>query len=160
MIQQQAHWGHRIATWIAMGFGVGRVPVAPGTFGTLVGIPFYFLLRLLPVSVYLLTVVVLFLLGVWICRIAETHLGQRDHGGIVWDEVVGFLIAMFLAPPGWAWIVVGFLLFRVFDVWKPLPIRRFEHLPGGLGVMADDAIAGIYACVVLQALARFGAYEY
>lgn len=143
-----------------MGFGVGRVPVAPGTFGTLVGIPFYFLFRSMPPSAYLLTVVVLFALGVWICRIAEAHLGQHDHGGIVWDEIVGFLIAMFLAPPGWVWIVVGFILFRVFDVWKPLSIRRFERLPGGFGVMADDAVAGIYACVVLQALAQFGAYGY
>ncbi len=133
--------------------------MAPGTFGTLVGIPFYLLLRLAPTLIYALIVVALFLFGVWISQIAEKQLGQHDHRAIVWDEIVGFLITMFLAPAGWLWIFIGFLLFRAFDVWKPFPIRALERLPGGLGVMADDALAGGYACLLLQGLVWFGPYR-
>ncbi len=158
MIQLQAQWGHRAATWVATGFGVGRAPIAPGTFGTLLGIPLYLILRMLSAPIYALCVVVLFLLGVWICQIAEARLGSRDPGAIVWDEIVGFLIAMFLAPAGWRWIVIGFVLFRVFDVWKPFPIREMDRLEGGFGVMADDAAAGVYACIALQLLVWIGAY--
>lgn len=158
MIQQQIQWGHRVATWIATGFGVGRAPVAPGTFGTLLGIPFYLLLNNLSPALYALVVALLFVWGAWICEIAEGQLGQRDHQSIVWDEVVGFLVTMFLAPHDWRWIVIGFLLFRAFDIWKPYPIRALEHLRGGFGVMADDALAGIYGCVILQTLVWFGAY--
>jgi len=142
--------------WIAMGFGAGKAPMAPGTFGTLVGIPFYLLLSVVSALTYAVIVVALFAFGVWISQIAERRLGRHDHPAIVWDEIVGFLITMFLAPVGWLWILIGFLLFRAFDVWKPFPIRVLERLHGGLGVMADDALAGAYACVVLQALVWFG----
>jgi phosphatidylglycerophosphatase A len=153
-IQQQNHWGHRLAYWIATGFGVGRIPIAPGTFGTLLAIPLYLALRGLAPLFYLLAVAVLFAVGVWICHVAERTLGA-DHGGIVWDEVVGYLVAMYLAPTGWYWVVIGFVLFRVFDIWKPFPIRRFERtLRGGFGVMADDVVAGVYACVMLQLMAH------
>lgn len=136
--------------------------MAPGTFGTLVGVPLYFLFSLLPAPIYALVVAVLFVLGVWVCRIAEAQLGRQDHPAIVWDEVVGFLIAMFLAPQGpqsWRWVLIGFLLFRAFDIWKPPPIRSLERWQGGLGVMADDALAGAYACIVLQAIVWLGSYR-
>jgi phosphatidylglycerophosphatase A len=147
---------------VAIGFGAGRAPAAPGTVGTLVAVPLYFVLSFLPVAIYALLVAAFFLFGVWVCRIAEAELGQRDHPAIVWDEIVGFLITMFLAPQGphtWRWLLIGFLLFRAFDIWKPPPIRSLERWEGGLGVMADDAMAGVYACIVLQVIVWVGAYR-
>lgn len=158
MIQLQTEWGHRAAVLAATGFGAGKAPVAPGTVGTLLGIPLYWILSALPAFAYAAIVLALFLLGKSICQIAEQHLGEHDHPAIVWDEIVGFLIAMFLAPAGWRWLVIGFLLFRLFDIWKPFPIRAAERFEGGFGVMADDAIAGVYACVVLQLLVVVGRY--
>ncbi len=135
---------------VATGFGVGRAPFAPGTCGTLLGIPLYLLLRELPIGAYAAAVLLLFAAGVWFCGIAERRLGQHDHPAIVWDEVVGYLITMWQAPPGWMWIVVGFVVFRLFDIWKPFPLPQLERLPGGLGVVADDAGAGLYAFAVMQ----------
>lgn len=153
MPQQQAQWGHRVAAWIATGFGVGRVPIAPGTFGTLLGIPAWLMLQELSASLYVAVVLLLFIVGAGICQLAERQLGIRDHPAIVLDEVVGYLVTVWLAPLGWIWLAIGFALFRAFDIWKPFPIRRLERLPGGLGVMADDAVAGLYGLIVLQALA-------
>lgn len=157
MIQQQPQRGDRVALWLATGFGVGKAPVAPGTFGTFLGVPLYLALSEIPTPVYVAALLALFLFGVWICGIAERYLRRNDHPWIVWDEVVGFLITMLLAPPGWRWLVIGFLLFRVFDIWKPFPIDRLDRLHGGLGVMADDALAGVYACLALQTLAWLAA---
>ncbi|MBI3897164.1 MAG: phosphatidylglycerophosphatase A [Gammaproteobacteria bacterium] len=154
MTQQQTRWGHRLAQWLATGFGVGYIGFAPGTFGTLVALPLYLLVRELPPPAYVAVVAALFALGVWICQIAERQFGRPDHSAIVWDEIVGYLVTMFLAPSGMLWIVAGFVLFRLFDIWKPFPIRRLEHVvPGGWGVMADDVLAGIYAAVMLRVLA-------
>lgn len=150
MIQQQSQWGHRIATWAATGFGVGRAPFAPGTWGTLLALPLYLLLRDVSIAMYAVVVLTLFVVGAWICGVAERRLGRHDHGAIVWDEVVGYLITLWQAPRGWFWVVAGFVLFRLFDIWKPFPLARLERLPGGLGVMADDAGAGIYAFAVMQ----------
>ena len=97
-------------------------------------------------------VLLLFGIGAWVCHVAERQLGRRDHSSIVWDEVVGYLVTLWLAPSGWIWLAIGFGLFRLFDIWKPFPIRRLERLPGGLGVMADDAMAGIYGFAALQAI--------
>lgn len=146
-----------MAAWLATGGGIGRAPIAPGTFGTLLGIPLYLALAGLPPAAYAAAVLVLFVAGVWLCSVAEERLGRRDHPAIVWDEIVGYLIAVWLAPDGWLWIAAGFVLFRLFDVWKPFPIRRIEHLPRGLGAMADDALAGVYAFGVLQAAAWLAA---
>lgn len=151
--QQRAHWGHRAVKWAAAGFGLGYAPLAPGTVGTLAGIPLYLLLRDLSPPAYGTVVLGLFFAGIWCCQVAERHFGRHDHPSIVWDEIVGYLIAMFHAPFGWEWIVTGFALFRLFDIWKPFPIRRLERLGGGFGVMADDALAGVYALVVMQAVA-------
>lgn len=150
------YWGHCTIKWIATGFGLGTVPVAPGTAGTLAGIPLYLLLRDLAPLVYAVLVLGLFLAGAWICGIAERELGRHDAPAIVYDEIVGYLVTMFLAPAGWTWIVAGFVLFRLFDVWKPFPAQWLERLPGGWGTMADDAMAGVYALAALQAIAWLG----
>lgn len=139
--------------FLAFGFGAGKAPVAPGTFGTLAGIVVYLLLQPLSAPVYAITVLALFALGVWLCRMTERDLGVHDHPGIVWDEIVGYLITMFMAPAGWVWIVAGFLLFRLFDIWKPFPIRQIERrIQGGFGNMLDDALAGFYALAIMQVM--------
>lgn len=125
--------------------------MAPGTFGTLLGLPLFLLLQNLSAYAYAAAVLLLFGLGAWICGIAERQLGRHDHRAIVWDEIVGYLVTMWQAPRGVSWIVAGFVLFRLFDIAKPFPIRRVERLPGGLGVMADDALAGVYAFLLMQA---------
>jgi phosphatidylglycerophosphatase A len=154
LLQQQFRWGHDLALHLATGFGIGRLPLAPGTFGTLLGIPLYLLLCGLAPVLYVLAVVALFVVGVGICEVAGRRLGD-DHGSIVWDEIVGYLVALYAAPPGAVWLAVGFVLFRVFDIWKPFPIRRLERrLHGGFGCMADDVVAGAYALVILQLIAR------
>jgi phosphatidylglycerophosphatase A len=143
----------RLAHFLAFGFGAGKAPVAPGTFGTLVGIAAYLLLQPLSALSYAVTVLALFALGVWLCQVTEQDLKVHDHPGIVWDEIVGYLITMFMAPAGWAWIAVGFLLFRLFDIWKPFPIRQLERrIQGGFGNMLDDALAGLYSLAALQAI--------
>lgn len=142
----------RALHWLAQGFGAGRLPYAPGTFGTLAAVPLYLLLMGLAPWLYAAVVALLFALGVWAANVAGRDLGAHDHRTVVWDEVVGFLIAMFLAPPGWTWIAAGFALFRLFDIWKPWPIRLIDRrLENGLGCMLDDALAGLYALAVLQA---------
>ncbi|MFQ6022430.1 MAG: phosphatidylglycerophosphatase A [Acidiferrobacterales bacterium] len=143
---------------VALGFGVGALPYAPGTAGTLVAIPLYLLLASLSPAWYAGTVLLFSAIGVWICDQTEARLGMHDHPGIVWDEIVGYLVAMFMAPPHWVWVVVGFALFRLFDIWKPFPIRTVERrIHGGFGTMLDDALAGVYAWVVLQMIAFISA---
>ncbi len=145
----------RLIHFLAQGFGAGRIPFAPGTFGTLAAVPIYFLFSLLTPAVYAVGVIGLFALGVWLANVTGRDLGAHDHPSIVWDEIVGFLITMFLAPPGWLWVVAGFLLFRLFDIWKPYPIRAVDQrLQNGLGCMFDDALAGIYALLVMQLASR------
>ena len=147
---------HSPVLWLAFGFGSGLSPKAPGTMGTLAAIPLYLLLAKLPLMCYALVVLVSFIVGCWLCGEAAKCLGVHDFGGIVWDEFVGYWITMFAAPAGWLWIAVGFVLFRVFDIWKPWPIRvADQQVHGGLGIMLDDVLAGIYAGLALQALAYF-----
>ena len=139
--------------FLAFGFGSGLSPKAPGTMGTLAAIPLYLLLMNLPLTGYLLAVLLISVAGVWICGESSRRLGVHDHGGIVWDEFAGLLLTMTAAPQGWAWIVLGFALFRLFDIWKPWPVRVADRqLHGGLGIMLDDILAGIYAWLVLQAV--------
>ena len=145
----------RLVHFLAFGFGSGKLPVAPGTFGTLVGIPAYLLIQPLTTYIYVAVVAGLFGVGVWLCHVTEQDLGVHDHPGIVWDEIVGYLITMFMAPAGWVWMAAGFLLFRLFDIWKPFPIRQIEHrIQGGFGNMLDDALAAVYAWLVLYAVVR------
>lgn len=137
--------------WVAIGFGSGLAPKAPGTAGTLVAIPLYLLMNQLALWQYLGVVVVLLVLGIWICGKAATELGVHDDPSIVLDEIVGYLITMIAAPAGWVWIIAGFILFRLFDIWKPWPIRLLDQrVKGGTGIMVDDVLAGIFALILLQ----------
>jgi len=141
--------------FIAFGFGSGAMPVAPGTFGTLVGIPFYLAMQSLPPLHYFLITVAAILISIWICHKVSRDIGVHDHPGMSLDEIIGFLVTMFLAPHGWLWIGLGFLLFRLFDIWKPWPIGYIDDkVSGGLGVILDDVIAGIVSCIILQFIAR------
>ncbi len=143
--------------FLAFGFGSGAAPFAPGTFGTLAAIPIYLLLQDLSWYSYLLVVIVGFVWGVSLCGRTAADIGVHDHSGIVWDEFIGYLLTMFMAPTGWLWVVVGFLLFRVFDILKPWPINRLDReVHGGLGIMLDDVLAGIFACAGLHALVWAG----
>ncbi len=143
----------RADSFIACGFGTGAAPYAPGTFGTLAALPIYWVMQASSLSVYLAATLILFVFGVWICGRTADALGVHDHGGIVWDEVVGFLVTMSFAPAGWIWWLCGFLLFRLFDIWKPWPIRLLDkQLGGGFGIMIDDVLAGVYAALCLQIL--------
>ena len=148
-------FGHPIH-FLAFGFGSGLAPVAPGTFGTLVGIPFFFFMASLPLWGYLSLILAFFLFGVWLCDRSSKMLGVHDHGGIVWDEIVGYLVTMIAAPAGWEWVIVGFILFRIFDIFKPWPIAYLDrHVFGGFGIMVDDILAGVYAMLILQLLSYF-----
>lgn len=140
------------AGWLACGFGSGLAPAAQGTFGSLAAILPWLLLRQYSLSLNLLVIAIGFAIGVWACDVAGRALGVDDHRSLVWDEFIGQWIAWLpaLIAPWWA-VVLGFALFRLFDVWKPWPIRYFDrHLKGGLGVMVDDVIAGIFAAAVLK----------
>lgn len=139
--------------WIAIGFGSGLSPIAPGTVGTLAAIPFYLLLSMLNLPLYLLVIVVGILLGIYACQKATDAIGIEDHGGIVWDEFIGYFITMIAAPKGWFWVIAGFILFRLFDIVKPQPVGWVDqHVKGGLGIMVDDIIAGIMALIVMKLL--------
>ena len=140
--------------FLAFGFGSGVSPKAPGTMGTLAAVPLYLGLTQLPLTLYLLVLIAAFALGIWLCEVTSRDLGVHDHGGIVWDEFVGFWLTMVAAPAGWVWIVVGFVLFRFFDILKPFPINWLDrHIKGGLGIMVDDAVAGSFAWLCLQLVA-------
>ncbi|MDR0548134.1 MAG: phosphatidylglycerophosphatase A [Deltaproteobacteria bacterium] len=143
---------HKLAKQIYTAGGLGLLPMAPGTWGTLMGIPIYFLLSLFNWHVYLIGVAIVFFVGWWAASIAEKDYGQHDDKRVVVDEVFGYLIAMFLTPfplPWWGFIL-GFVLFRVFDIFKFGPVRYVdEKVGGGLGVMLDDGLAGVYAYVVM-----------
>lgn len=138
--------------WLAFGFGSGALPLAPGTWGTLAAVPLYLVLARLPAPWYGVAVAAMFLAGIWICGRTARDLGVHDHPGIVWDEIVGYLIAMAAAGVGAIEMIAGFLLFRLFDVVKPWPIRVADrHVGGGFGIMFDDALAGFYAMACLWA---------
>ncbi len=137
--------------WLATGFGSGLSPFAPGTVGTLAAIPFYWLMSYLPLSGYIAVTVVAAIAGIWICQSATKAIGQDDHGSIVWDEFVGFWITMIAAPKGLFWLLAGFLIFRFFDIIKPWPIRWLDrYVKGGLGIMVDDVLAGLFGLLVMQ----------
>jgi phosphatidylglycerophosphatase A len=139
----------RIALFIATTAGVGYAPVAPGTFGSAAGLVIW---AALPHTtlVQALAIAIVFALGSWSGTIAEHHFGKTDPGQVVIDEVMGMLLTLFLNPVGWIGAIAGFLLFRIADVIKPWPANALEALPGGLGVMADDGMAAVYANLALR----------
>ena len=141
---------------LAFGFGSGLAPKAPGTFGTLAAVPLYLLFMHLPLVSYSIMLLVTFALGVYLCDRSSKMLSVHDHPGIVWDEFVGFWITMWAAPAGWIWVLLGFVLFRFFDVIKPWPIRWLDQkVDGGFGIMIDDVVAGLMALGVMHVAATF-----
>lgn len=148
------------AYFLALGLGSGLLKPAPGTWGTLAAIPLYLAyVSYAPVDgtglhntwLYAAVIVVSFCIGIYFCAKTSHDLGVHDHGAIVWDEFVGLWIALFLIPPTWLNIALAFVLFRVFDIIKPWPIRAVDkHVHGGFGIMFDDVLAGVYACVCLH----------
>jgi phosphatidylglycerophosphatase A len=139
--------------FLAFGFGSGLSPKAPGTMGTLAAIPLWYLLAQLPLFGYLAGLAVVIAVGPYLCGKTARDLGEHDHGGIVWDEFAGFLLTMVLVPVGIWTALIGFALFRLFDILKPWPIGWLDrHIHGGTGIMVDDLVAGIYAAACIQAL--------
>lgn len=137
--------------FLALGFGSGLSPKAPGTMGTLAAIPLYLLCSQLPLSVFIAITVFISIVGIWICDKASTDAGVHDHGAIVWDEIAGFFITMIAVPVSWQTVIVGFILFRTLDIAKPWPISIADKkVGGGFGIMLDDIIAGILACVLMH----------
>lgn len=140
------------ASW----FGTGFSPFASGTVGTLAAIPLYLLLARLPLPLYLLTLAAFFFFSCWVSGRAEVIFGEQDSGKIVIDEVIGFLISMTAVPLSWQGVAAGFLLFRFFDITKIPPARYFDRrMKNGYGVVLDDVVAGLYACISLHLLTRF-----
>ncbi|MGB1090742.1 MAG: phosphatidylglycerophosphatase A [Oceanobacter sp.] len=148
---QLNHWSH----WLAFGLGSGLAPKAPGTFGSLAALPVWWLLlaQLEPVA-FLIVIAVTFAVGIYFCDKTAADLGVHDHPGIVWDEWVGMWLTLFMVPAGIIWVLIGFALFRFFDIVKPWPIKWLDQkVKGGFGIMVDDLLAGLMALLVLQLLA-------
>jgi len=139
------------AHMLSLGFGSGLARKAPGTFGTLVAFPIYwYLSQHLTDAQFIFVLIWAYAVGVWVCGITGEALGESDHGGIVWDEIVAFVLVLFFTPPGWEWSLLAFTLFRFFDIIKPQPIQYFDtNLKGGHGVMFDDLLAAGYALLCL-----------
>lgn len=138
---------------LAFGFGAGLSPKAPGTVGTVVAVLIYLVLPSMQPVIYAGLILLSFVFGIWICGKTSEDLGVHDHGGIVWDEFVGYWITMFMAPSVLFWVLLGFILFRLLDIFKPWPIKWADkELAGGLGIMLDDVLAGIMAALCMQAL--------
>lgn len=146
------------STWdgfLAFGFGFGLVPRAPGTAGTLIAVPFAWLLKGFGTLGHLVVVALLFYLGVHVCNRVGRRLGVDDYGGIVFDEMVGYWLAVALLPASWAWLLAAFVVFRLLDITKPWPIDWLEtRLTGGLGVMADDVLAAVYTMILVGGVYR------
>ena len=139
-----------VILFISQGAYTGRSPVAPGTAGTVLGVLLYLWIKELPSWQYASLCILLFAVGTWAAGRAEVILDRRDSPTIVIDEIAGYLLAMSMAPTTWGFIAAGFILFRVFDVVKPFPLKRLQDIHGGFGVMLDDIGAGIYTCIILH----------
>jgi phosphatidylglycerophosphatase A len=141
------------AHYLALGFGSGLFPKAPGTAGSLLAIPLYLLIPPSALTPTLITLGLLFLLGVWCCDVTGKSLGVCDHSSMVWDEMVAMWLIVALMPRTLLWIGLSFALFRLFDIWKPFPIKQCDaKFKGGFGVMFDDILAAIYTLIILKGL--------
>ncbi len=139
------------AHFFALGFASGLAPKAPGTVGTLLGLPLFWLICSYPLASQLAIIAALFLIGIYFCNVTGLALGVADHGAIVWDEIVAMMLVLAFTPNTWQYWLLAFLLFRLFDIWKPFPIRQCDaKLKHGFGVMLDDLLAAIYAILLLQ----------
>ena len=149
--------GFKPALWIAFGFGTGFVPKAPGTAGTLLGIPLVIMISQTSIVLQVVILVVLFVLGCMVCQMAADWLGEQDPGAVVWDEVVGYCVAMAFLPATLTTVVVAFILFRLADIVKPWPISWFERrIAGGTGIMLDDLLAGVLTNIVIHGMIYVG----
>lgn len=139
--------------FLALGFGSGLAPKAPGTFGTLAALPFLYFMMPLSVTAYVAVTLVLAIVGIYLCGKTAKDSGVHDHGAIVWDEIVGYLITMIGIAFSWQSLLVGFILFRIFDILKPWPISLLDkHVHGGLGIMLDDVAAGLAALACMHVI--------
>lgn len=137
--------------FIAFGFGTGAIPIAPGTCGTLIAIPIYLYLCTYSYKMYFIFASLITLFSIWLCGKVSAELEVKDHQGMCLDEIVGFLVTMLGAPAGWGWIIIGFILFRCFDIWKPWPLAWIDtHITGGLGMILDDVAAGLYSLIIMR----------
>lgn len=142
--------------WIAFGFGAGLSPVAPGTVGTLIGVPVVILFLFLSTAAVLLGITLIIFLSVWLAEVVTRDIGVEDHPAIVIDEIVGYVVTMAMVPLTWWTVISGFLIFRLFDIYKPPPAGWVDsNWTGGLGIVADDVIAGVYANILMHALVYF-----
>lgn len=145
------------AHWLAFGFGTGLFPKAPGTLGSLAAIPIIYWASMLPTPIYSLLLTPTILIGIWVCKRASEDLGVHDHPAIVWDEIAGMMITFMAVPFTLPNLIIGFLLFRFFDILKPWPVRWADKsISGGLGIMLDDVIAGIMASLLMQGALYLG----
>lgn len=143
--------GRKLIVFLATGFGSGRISKAPGTIGSLVAILPYLFLQQLDLWLYSLLLTLFSLAGIYICSVADRVMVSKDNPSIVWDEFCGLWLTLWATPPGWQSILLGFVLFRLFDILKPWPVSWAEKsFSGGLGVMLDDLVAGILACSCLH----------
>lgn len=141
------------AHFLGFGFGSGLIPFMPGTFGSLAAIPLLIAMSYLPLWGYLVVTALSTIVGISICQKVTDDLGVHDHGAIVWDEVVGMMIVFIAIPLSWHSVLIGFVLFRIFDIWKPWPISFFDkNVHGGWGIMVDDLIAGLFALIGMHAI--------
>jgi len=149
---EKADFLGRTALLLSSWFCVGLMPIAPGTFGTLAAIPVVFVTHYFGTFFGALFILILVALAFWASDLGRKRLGKNDPSEVVIDEVVGFLVTMFLLPLSWLSLTLGFILFRIFDIIKPFPIRRLEKIKGGFGIVLDDLLAGIYANICLRIL--------
>ena len=141
------------AHFFALGFGSGLAPKAPGTFGTLVALPLFWLIADFSLTAQFTYIFALFIFGIYFCDKTGKDLGVADHGSMVWDEIVAMMLVLTITPSSWLSWLLAFLLFRLFDIWKPFPIRQFDaKLKNGFGVMMDDILAAIYAMLSLKVI--------
>ena len=142
--------------WVAFGFGSGLSPVAPGTVGTLIGIPVVIFFQFLPTAVVLLGTLLIVLLSVWLAGVVTRQIDIEDHPSIVIDEIAGYVMAMAMIPLTWWTVITGFLIFRLLDIYKPPPVGWLDrNCTGGFGITADDVVAGIYANIIMHGLLYF-----
>jgi phosphatidylglycerophosphatase A len=138
--------------FLSLGFGTGLAPKAPGTWGTVMGLPLFWMIKDYSIATQLGVIAALFLIGIYLCDVTGKALGVSDHGGIVWDEIVAMMLVLTFAPVHVLWWFFAFVLFRLFDIWKPFPIGQIDaKVKGGFGVMLDDLLAAIFAIVLLKA---------
>ena len=136
---------------IALGFGSGLIPRVPGTMGTLVGVLIFIILPVVDWFFYLLILICAFLFGIFCCQYTAKILNVHDHPSIVYDEIIGYLVTMFMVPKDWVWIIVGFILFRTFDILKPWPISAVDsNVKNGIGIMLDDLIAALFSLTIIH----------